>query len=375
MKKALLLTTAIIFSLLMVNAQTQVLTGKIGAYPVIMELNVHDDSMVEANYFYVKYRKNTSLSGQKNNGDAISMTSFFRNESDKPDAEKIELVNMGSTYTGSWSLDKKKLRIELQPIDMEKYKSPYDELEFVKKLKKDNPYQYALISAFVFNKDSSFSIAGYKVDRYKEKYTHVPMVQLRNDTNDPAIARVNTRLKENSLDECIMESLCGETSRNYDYSTSINSIFIGGDVFSINACVNYYCGGAYPDAGCNGLSWSLKTGELIRLEDVIWFGNEMSAADAPDAGTYTDSVFAPAIVKLFETLYPAEMKDAGGTCEYNNPAMWGSVNWYFTAEGLYVGPVYPHYGLACSEPGWSVIPYDIVKKYRNPKNGIRLPGK
>jgi hypothetical protein len=373
MKKVLILIAGIVLSIMM-NGQPLVLTGKIGASPVIMQLNVVDDSTVEGSYFYVKYRKTIALNGKKNR-QGIILTSSFASEQDKPDAETIELENAGPEYIGRWSLDKKKLRVELNPIDIEKYRNPYDEMEFVKDLKKENPYQYALMSAFVFNKDSSTVHAGYKIDWYKEKYTMVPMVQLRNDNNSAAITKINERLRMNSLQTCIDESFCGESAKDYSYSSTVQSLFIDGDVVSINTCINYYCGGAYPDAGCEGQTLSLKTGDPVHLADVLWFNKDMAAPTVTaDWNTYEDTVFTASIVKLFETLYPAEVKDVGGSCEYYDPSVWRYVNWYFTGKGLYIGPVYPHYGLACSQPEWSVIPYTDLKKYRNPKKQIKLPG-
>jgi hypothetical protein len=372
MKNAILLIAVLISSLLL-HAQPEVLTGKIGAYPVIMELDAGNEE-ITGNYFYVKYRKNTALMGLKKSGGIISVATSQR-QSDKADAEVFELTNAGSSYAGSWALDKKRLRVELKPINLEQYKNPYDELEFVKKLKKDNPYHYVLISAFVFSKDSSTSVGGYIVDWYKEKYTHVPMLQLRNDSNNPAIAKINNALKENTLEECIMESTCGESTKEYDYSATVQAVFAGADVFSVNLCSSYYCGGAYPDAGCVGLSWDLKTGASLDLKDVIWFGQQIPADNDEEAWQiYKDSVFAPSVVKLYQSLYPADMKDVGGDCGYTESFNWGTVNWYFTKKGLYLGPVYPHYGMACSTPEWSVIPYNVLKKYRSPKNVIKLPG-
>jgi hypothetical protein len=50
-------------------------------------------------------------------------------------------------------------------------------------------------------------------------------------------------------------------------------------------------------------------------------------------------------------------------CDYTDKSVWGYSNWHFTAKGLYLGPYFARIQRNCDDPGWSVLPYSVVKQH------------
>src|SRR5687767_6663582 len=145
----------------LISYSQQVYEGTIGSYPVVLGMTIYDDRAIAADYFYVRQKRNISLSGvYKQNGDITLTTGSLESEASKNEQEIFELKEQGDTYTGLWILGKKKLAVKLKLISVAKLKSPYGELKLVKEFE---PYKYVLSSGFLFNKDSVSSSNGYSL--------------------------------------------------------------------------------------------------------------------------------------------------------------------------------------------------------------------
>jgi hypothetical protein len=360
--KRILVTILAIITASVLHAQITILEGTIGKYPIVMEIRAFDSSLVEVNYFYEKHRKTINLSGKLKREGGISASTMNDESAAKSDVEKFELRSSGDVYTGLWSLDKKRLPVSLKVISINPLKNPYGELDYVKNERKESPFNYVLISGLLFNKDSVSTSNGYTIDWYTEKHLGIPMIQVRNDNNDPTIIILNTDLKEMALKSCIDASSCYNPNGEEEYEMTIQSVYIHEKIFSMNRCVTLYCGGAYPDTGCEGYNLDLTVNGQINIQDILFDSSE-------------DSVFARRIVELFEELYPGRMKKEleESSCDYAETYVWEHPNWYFTDKGLYLAPSFPHVMAVCNYPEWAIIPYAIVNKYKNPACTIQLP--
>jgi hypothetical protein len=364
--KRTLLASLMITCIVTSFAQTASLEGTIGNIPVIMKLDMAEgDTLFSAEYFYAKQRKIIELIGRDKNG-----TLTLENEVLK---EKFILKKKEEMYTGTWVNKDKRLAVNLKPIQVNDKKGAYDNLSSVINLKTYDPYKYLLVSGYVFNKDSTTSKNGYYIDWYKEKYTGLQMVQIRNDGTSAAIEKINLELKENIIDECMNASYCSATGSITEYGAVVNSVFISKEIFSCNVCVEVYCGGAYPVSGCTGYNLDMKTGESVSIDDVIWFG-EAIQPPYRERNTGDDTVFMNRVLQLMVELYPSKVKsETENDCPYESTELWIGINWYFTDKGMRIEPMFPHILQACSSPDWGIIPYTILRKYRNPKGKIQLP--
>jgi len=188
--------------------------------------------------------------------------------------------------------------------------------------------------------------------------------------------KINTALLEKQIEETLNFFDCS-AAKNGEYYLDVNEIFSTDNLFSLNITVSYYCGGAHPDFGSEGLNFNAKTGELLTLDDVVWFDNKKPPAANSDSWyEYRDSVFANKIIEIFKKLYPAKMKtpkDNEEECDYSDPEVWNYVNWNFTDKGLHLGAYFARAARACDDPEWAVIPYRILKNYLNPQLKLKLP--
>ena len=66
--------------------------------------------------------------------------------------------------------------------------------------------------------------------------------------------------------------------------------------------------------------------------------------------------------------FGGDIPDDEMECEYNNPELWTSdCNFVFTADGVRLLPLFPHYKAPCLDPEWSVIPYLVLKDLVKPE--------
>ena len=129
-----------------------------------------------------------------------------------------------------------------------------------------------------------------------------------------------------------------------------------------------YCGGAHPGEISDAYNFDRSTGKMLSLEDVLWLGKGNPPAQGSEAWyKYRDSVLAPWLFRTFSRLYPSQVSGHDTGCVYDNADAWQEFKWCFTKKGLYISPQFAHVAAACNDPEWPVIPYAIVRKYKNPK--------
>lgn len=356
---------------------TTLLKGKIGAYPVIMELNSFDDTVAYARYFYESKRKDIELNGTIGKDGSIAVVCYnnYEQEFDSK-SEKLELKKTKNGYAGTWSTTQKTLPVNLYSFSVDSIKNPFSGYHYVGKLKTESPLDYVRMAGLQFIKDSVDKRNGHYLDWYHEKYSNTQLFRLRKEVMTEALEKINEQLQEAQLEYSSNALTCTSPIGETEYYQSIDHIFLNDDVLSVNIFTSYYCGGAHPDFGSSSLNFNLSTGVVLKLDDVLWFGKTKTfEQDSGEEYDYRDSVFAPKIVALLQQLYPEEMKptDDDDECNYADPEVWEFPNWYFTDKGLYLGATFARYARSCDEPEWSVIPYRIVRKFKNPSLKLKLP--
>ncbi len=376
MKKALLICFSLLLSYLSEGQDAPLLfEGKIDKYPVVMEMSFYDTSCT-IKYFYLNRRKDINLDGVISADGEIRAESFYTGD-ETTAKELINLRKTASGYAGSWISGNKKLPMSLIKASVDKYKNPHGSLPGIEALKKEDAYSYIKILGLSFTRDTSAQKGTQQLEWYKEKYSGIIMPRLKSGYQPAVLKKINSVLLEKHLLESNNFLDCS-ADRYGEYELSVDETFIHRNVFSININVGYYCGGAHPDFGSEGLNFNGQTGDLLKLDDVIWFGKtKPPAEESNDWFDYRNKVFAPKIVELLTKIYPTEMKRPAGTdddqCDYADPEAWDFPNWHFTEKGLYLGAYFARVARVCDSPGWSVIPYKILKSYLNPVDKFRLP--
>jgi hypothetical protein len=378
MKKLFFLSAYSLYTLIVLAQGPTLLKGKIGSYPIIMELSSIDDTVANAKYFYESKRKDIELNGSITKDgviDVVCYNNFEERFDDK--SEKLQLKRTIDGYTGTWSTTKKALPVRLYFFSIDTVKNRFAGYANIQMLEKEDPLDYVRTAAFQFVKDSVSRMNGFDLDWYHEKHSGVELFRLRKPNMTEAIIKTNERLEEAQVEESNYCLSCTSPRTETEFDQSINHIFISAGVMSVNIFTSYDCGGAHPDFGSRSLNVDLTTGAALRLDDVLWFGGiKRLKEDSDEWFAYRDSVFAPKVVALLKQMYPEEMEvdtNEDG-CDYNDPEVWNFPNWYFTDKGLYLGAIFSRVSRSCDEPEWPVIPYNIVKKYMRSSLKLRLPG-
>lgn len=352
------------------------LDGKVGNYPIVMELSVYEDTICDIRYFYLNQRKDIRLEGTVNKNGGIKAATRDMGDPKVPN-EKINLKKNSTGYTGSWVGNKKTLAITLKPTSAGKFTNPYASLPGIKELKDESPFDYIRTTGFVFTKEPVQKDQPAETEWYKEKFSGIKMPRLKSGYDSIVLKKINAVLLEKHLMESKNMLEC--TGSPYgEYEFNVAELFIHKNIFSLNRTVGYYCGGAHPDFASEGLSFDGNTGELLKLDDIVWFDKTKPPQENSDAWyEYRGNVFALKVIELFKKLYPEEMKTPAendeGACDYTETVSWDFPNWYFTKKGLYLGAVFARVARVCDSPEWSIIPYASLKPFLNPNSKLKLP--
>ncbi|HEY5771921.1 MAG TPA: hypothetical protein VIS75_04800 [Chitinophagaceae bacterium] len=364
-----------LFASYFLSAQESIpLEGKIDKYPIVMEIQIYD-SACTIKYFYTNQLKDILLEGTVDNKGKIKVTTEDPEEN-KINKEQFELTKTSSGYTGSWISGKKRLPVNLKEANLEKFKNQYEHLPKIKELKKADAYSFIKIASFDFVLDSTSINGNVQISWYHEKYSGFILPRIKNGYSNPILEKINSILLEKHLQESMFSLDC-LSAQNGEYESNTEYIFSTKYLLSINVNTSYYCGGAHPDFGSEGLNFDTQTGELLKLDNIFWFTNtnppEENSGDWYD---YRDT-FSAKVVEIFKNLYPEQMKSTGDDsddyCDYTDESVWDFPNWYFTDKGLYLGAVFARVARSCDSPEWSVIPYKQLKKYLNPRSKLKLP--
>lgn len=351
------------------------LEGKIDKYPIVMSIDIYDDSTCSIKYFYTNQLKDIVLEGTIDNRKKIKAATNDRGDN-KIIKEQFELTKTSSGYTGSWISGKKRLQVNLKPIQTEKYKNQYLHLPKIKELKETDPYNFIKTASFNFISDSTSPNENVQLSWYHKKYSGIVFPRIKNGYSIPVLEKINAILLEKHLLESMYSLEC--LSAQYgEYESSAEYIFSNKDLLSIGLTVSYYCGGAHPDFGSEGLNFNTQTGELLKLDNIFWFTNTKPPEEqSNDWYDYRDT-FSTKVVEIFKKLYPQHMKPPGDDsedyCDYTDESVWDFPNWHFTEKGLYLGAIFARVARSCDSPEWSVIPYKVLKNYLNPQLKLRLP--
>ena len=350
------------------------LDGEIDKYSIVMEIDTYD-SVCNIKYFYLNQYKDILLEGTIDDKGQIKVITEDRGDANV-NKEKFDLKKTSTGYTGTWVSGNKLLPVNLKETSPEKYKNQYEHLKDVKVLKQEDPYNYIKTSNLIFILDSSSINGNIQVSWYREKYSGIIMPRIKNGYTTTAIQKINNSLLEVHLQESKNYLECSSGAFG-EYLLSADYIFSNKNLLSININVSWYCGGAHPDFGSEGLNFNTQTGELMKFDELFWFTNTKPPEEYSALWSDYRDTLASKVVEVFKKLYPEQMKppdeNSEGECDYSDEYVWHFPNWYFTDKGLYLGAVFGRVARSCDSPEWSVIPYRLLKNYLSPQLKLKLP--
>jgi hypothetical protein len=340
-----------------------------------MQSNAYSDEELELRYYYQTQKKNISLEGKMDKDGNIKVQTPDRGDP-RIAKEEFDLKKTKTGYTGIWKSGKKSLPVTFTKISADNSKHPFRNLPGIRKLKIEDPLEYVKTSTLSFIKDSQSLAGPANIEWYKEKFSGTIFPRLKSGYPAAAMKKINEVLLETHLMESINYLNCSSQAYG-EYNVNAGSLYGNKNVFALKVTVSYHCGGAHPDFGEKGLNFDAQTGDHIQLDDLLWFGK--TRPPEPDSDKwyeYRNKIFAPKLVELLKAEYPEEMKppapESENECDYSDSEVWDYPNWYFTEKGIYFGAVFPRVARNCDSPDWSILPYEVLKKYLNPSLKLKL---
>ncbi|MDR0781316.1 MAG: hypothetical protein LBF16_11595 [Pseudomonadales bacterium] len=345
------------------HAQMLTLRGAIGNYPIVMEVSADGE---DGHYFYEKYKQDISLRGEQD-ADTWRLRADWFDGADDDAVEKFVLSRTGDAFTGTYTSAKgATLPVKLHIVPT----------EAVPDLKVAPARRDAAWSDYERIKLADLNIvagekqtidAKYQIQWQREPLSGFALFHVISGYPEAIMASINQIIDRDYYDNLSGYFSCSQESGPGIDSLTASLELLNERFVSYTISSSWFCAGAaHPDFGTAGTTIDAKTGKELTLDDVYWLGSGVKPAQNSDAWyAYHRDTFAPAIVNLFQQLYPQHMQGGGDGdgCDYSEADLWTYASaWHLSAQGLYVGAYFPRVMKACDEPDWSFIPYSLLQE-------------
>lgn len=360
--------------------QPSVYRGTLGSAAIVVELDLADPAQVSGRYFYEKYHRDLALVGALD-GEQLELDEGLENYDQAP-RPALSLHDDGAQgWVGTWRAPKGKVL----PVALKPAQPPPSEAgaePFWRALRDGSPYEYLRLSTLTLVNRQSEDSMGYRLQWVEEPDSKVRLFQLDKGYPEAQQRLLNRALRARLWSEVSAYHACmlgASRMGDGEFEQTVTPRLLTPDIFSISLFTSYNCGGAHPDFGDSPLNLNARTGQHLALEDVLWLGDGQplhyderdgsSPADRSDVdfetfALYREQTLAPWLVEQFKRLYPGQMeKTTEDDCDYSDPEIWRFPSWYFTPQGLSIGPSFARAMRACEGTDWSVLPYDLIRQH------------
>ena len=351
-----------------VRAEGLLLRGTVGKYPVVIQLD-SDGKTLFGDYFYEKHKQGIPLHGSVEQQTYQLKSGVFDMDGAKTDQFTLSKVD-GGFFKGTFTTDKGPvLPVELHAVDPGSVADPRPDLH-LHLLESRSAYEKLQLTDLKFIAGKKETVGGkYQIQWYRESLSGISMFHVTGGYSESAMAGINRVIDQDFYASVSHYFGCpsGDGGSGTE-SLKVSSHYLSERFVSYSIASSWDCAGAaHPDFSTAGTIIDAQSGRELELEDIYGLGTGQKPAPDSDAlRDYREKVFAPAVVKLFQRLYPQQMqKDGDEGCDYNDPGVWDVGPWYLTDKGLYAGAYFARVERSCDAPDWSIIPYSVLKK-RNP---------
>lgn len=301
----------IIFLLCSVHSQAQTYEGKIGKFPIFMELDMdYNDNRVTAFYLYKSQLKNISLEGIQNESELIIFEKHSNLEEQK---ELFTLTINKDKLIGTWQNNDRKLSVNLTKTTK-------------------NIDEYKLLN-LDYVRDSITIIDKKELVWITEKHSKKTLFRLGNGFSKSEREFMNPILDSIHTEFAKIKLECSWADINIEIE------LISNQYISFTEYSSIYCGGAHPSHNTKGYNFDLiNKVQLNKLTDIY-----------PNLNHY----------QLLKKKYK---KDASldKECEYftSGEERFDYYSWVLTKNGVTITPSFPH-AMAPCETGFTLTYKEI----------------
>ncbi|MDR1848994.1 MAG: hypothetical protein LBQ75_03040, partial [Zoogloeaceae bacterium] len=235
------------------RAEVQVLQGKIGSAPIVMQLGISKDSYgriaAGGRYFYRKYKTDIPLSGYgTEQGDlhliewAWKVDDDFGDDSDVPDGAvraRITLTPKGKGWRGTWQEKdtSKTLPVTLEPLNpAELVGARFKVSEYT------SAYDIVRLTGMSLQAGEKETFMGYTLEWMEEPITKLDMFRVRDGFSDEALKRINAALEATQFESIKWYFDC-QGNGGFNFEQSVTPLFLNKRLLSVSIFTDWFCGG------------------------------------------------------------------------------------------------------------------------------------
>lgn len=366
MKKVFLFLMLFYSVITFCQEKTYYLEGTLGKSKIFMSVQFYksdNETHINSVYFYQNSLKDIKLEGKTKDSDNFSFY-FKPNETV---LEKFYLKKSGNNFDGFWyDAKNKQLPVHLEPVNFANYKSNIKIRFDDEKL---NLVKYKFLE---FKKTKTTTYKNKEFVWYSEKHCKSDFFRLGNNFSEKNKNLINLVLQEIHVQNTLSQLGC---SSNFQYSngdgieesTSIN--FLNQNLLGFAIASFWDCGGAHPDQGSSGYLIDLNNGKNYEIDEVLAFDKSVIVENKNNFSAfskYRNDYFSPKLVEVLTSIHHfVKPTDENDPCDYTNTEYWDFPSWNYTEKGIQFTPIFYRAARSCEEP--FLVPFEKLKKYRNPK--------
>lgn len=342
--------------------------GTLGTSPIVLTLDPAA-GQPSGQYFYRRHRHGIELSGSREADGGLRLEEWVMT----PGGGERPLWHLraprGDVLEGQWSGGGKDLPIVLRRVATDALPATDD--PGLAELRAQDAFRYLQLHGLPLRAGQRQTVGDYRLQWWREPRSGIELFRVLSGYPEAQLPAINRTLARRHWDTVQAYLDCTATPMS-DFAPSTTLRHIGRHAISVSLLASYYCGGAHPDQGDTPLNLDPRTGRALALEDVLWLGEGTPPARGDDrAGggdnawfEYRDTVLAPWLVAQMQRLHPRQAAgEDGSECDYSDPEVWDFPTWYVSADGLYLDPYFARAFRVCDDPGWSVLPWSLVRAH------------
>ncbi|MCD2323982.1 hypothetical protein LQ953_08155 [Sphingomonas sp. IC-56] len=333
------------------HAQT-LYEGTAGPSPIVLELDARSEEPT-GRYFYRRTRFDSDLSGERQ-GETFTLQSRLTQD-------KLVLKRQGQQLTGTLTTSKGRAL----PVALRRATPPPASNGAPGDL---DGYARMQLVGLTLLPGATERIGTRTVRWFREPMSGTRLFRIEGGYAPAALRKINTALAETQWRHVQNWFDCPA----YGGGAGVE-VDDAGKPYLADRFVSYAwqsawscSGAAHPDFGTTGITYDARTGDPLKLEDLLRFGDSPPPAEDSNAWySYRGDHFAPGLVALLTRYHPEEMADPGkdteeDACNYADPDVWDFPAWYLSAKGLFVSAYFTRVNRACDAPDWAVIPWEAL---------------
>lgn len=369
-----------VFLIAATSLHATIYKGKIGDYPVFLELtsSVSEGKTVfEGAYFYESKCLDIRFEG-KIAGNKYLLEAGVLYHYQKVDPELFTLIKVGKALSGTWEYRGKKLDVVLLEYNPAQTDNPFLRNPLVQAQNLSHFERIRTSFAEITKTDSVQKLEnGVELAFYREKHSDSYVFRITKGLPAAEMTWANQFLEAEQLRSFSSYGTCGTG----EFQDHFHPLVVNADFISYKENVYHDCGGPRPYYYTDFVNVSLADKHVIDTDELLQFPGFVRETEETyrEYMAYRENAFAPRIVAYLKAEHPDEFPDRAlsdppksgnyddGFCHYEDPYFWHYGDVLITAEGFQISAHFDYYMSDCDDPEWAVIPYETLKEYLNPE--------